>query len=89
MNDNYLHMHPSKTKHFSIFENNVNLYLDVLPIDKVSTIKDLGIFFQRSFLGLIILATNLLIVTAAYFLSSIMYILVPPLKLSSTSTWPV
>ena len=47
MNDNYLHMHPSKTKHFSIFENNVNLYLDVLPIDKVSTIKDLGIFFSK------------------------------------------
>ena len=47
MNDNYLHMHPSKTKHFSIFENNVNLYLDVLPIDKVSTIKDLGIYFSK------------------------------------------
>ena len=48
MNVNYLHLHPSKTKHFSIFENNKNLYLDVLPIDKVSTIKDLGVYFSNS-----------------------------------------
>ena len=48
MNNNYLHLHPSKTKHFSIFENNVILYLDVLLIDKVSTIKDLGVYFSKN-----------------------------------------
>ena len=48
MNDNYLHLHPGKTKHFSIFENNVNLYLDVMPIDNIWSIKDLGVYFSKN-----------------------------------------
>ena len=88
MNGNYLHLHPSKTKHFSIFENNVTLYQDVLPIDKVSTIKDLGIYFSKK-LSWSNHINNKLANCNRSLLSSITYVLVPPLKLSSTSTWPV
>ena len=35
-------------QHFSIFENKVNLYLDVMPIDNIWSIKDLGVYFSKN-----------------------------------------